>query len=164
MKKSISVFLAMILVLSFAFFAIASSSDGEEKITDVSNYTQENTDSDINKYSSMNSDERYTDEISEDVEKTENNDSDEMIGKDFKEAMDSYEEFFDEYIAFMKKFSESDGSDLGLLSEYSEYMSKYAEAMKELSEWEEKELNKAETAYYIEVQARINKKLLEVSY
>lgn len=42
--------------------------------------------------------------------KTANNDSDMVDGmhRDFKEAMDSYEEFFDEYVAFMKKYENSD--------------------------------------------------------
>lgn len=82
---------------------------------------------------------------------------------EFKEAMDTYEAFFDEYIAFMKKYAESDGTDLTLLSDYADYMSKYAETMEAFEEWENKELNTAETAYYIEVQTRISQKLLQVA-
>ena len=82
---------------------------------------------------------------------------------EFKEAMDSYEAFFDEYIAFMKKYAESDGTDLTLLSDYADYMSKYAETMEAFEAWENKELNTAETAYYIEVQTRISQKLLQVA-
>ena len=82
---------------------------------------------------------------------------------EFKEAMDTYEAFFDEYIAFMKKYAESDGTDLTLLSDYADYMSKYAETMEAFEAWENKELNTAETAYYIEVQTRISQKLLQVA-
>lgn len=82
---------------------------------------------------------------------------------EFKEAMDTYEAFFDEYIAFMKKYAESDGTDLELLSDYADYMSKYAETMEAFEEWENKDLNTAETAYYIEVQTRISQKLLQVA-
>lgn len=82
---------------------------------------------------------------------------------EFKEAMDTYEAFFDEYIAFMKKYAESDGTDLTLLSDYADYMSKYAETMEAFEAWENKELNTAETAYYVEVQTRISQKLLQVA-
>lgn len=82
---------------------------------------------------------------------------------DFKEAMDSYEAFFDEYVTFMKKYNESDGSDLSLLTDLAAYMSKYADMMADFEAWDSEDLNTAETAYYIEVQSRINQKLLEVT-
>lgn len=85
------------------------------------------------------------------------------ISKEFKDAMDSYEKFMDEYVSFMKKYATSNGTDMSLLSDYSKYVSKYAEMCKEFAKWEEKEMNNAETAYYIDVQARVSKKLLEVS-
>ena len=82
---------------------------------------------------------------------------------EFKEAMDSYEAFFDEYIAFMEKYSASDGSDLSILADYATYMSRYAEAMEAFEAWESEEMNVAETAYYIEVQTRINQKLMDAA-
>lgn len=89
--------------------------------------------------------------------------SDPGIDPDFRKAMDSYEEFMDEYVDFMVKFSNSDGTDLGLLAEYAEYMADYAEFCESFEGWEDEDLNDAETAYYIEVQARVNKKLLELT-
>lgn len=85
------------------------------------------------------------------------------IRRDFKEAMDNYEAFFDEYVAFMKKYAASDGSDPALLADYATYMSKYADVMADLEAWDSKDMNTAEIAYYIEVQSRINQKLLEVA-
>lgn len=82
---------------------------------------------------------------------------------DFKAAMDSYEEFMDEYCEFMKKYSESDGTDVSLLTDYVDYMSKYAEFVEDFAKWESEDMNAAETAYYIDVQARVSKKLLEVA-
>ena len=81
---------------------------------------------------------------------------------EFKEAMDAYEKFMDEYCEFMKKYAESDGSDLGLLVDYAKYMSDYAEFVDSYEKWDAEEMNTKETAYYIDVQARVNKKLLEV--
>lgn len=84
------------------------------------------------------------------------------LSDDFKAAMDSYEEFMDEYCEFMKKYSESDGTDVSLLIDYTDYMSKYAKLIEDFEKWESEDLNAAETAYYIDVQARVSKKLLEV--
>lgn len=81
---------------------------------------------------------------------------------EFKEAMDSYEEFFDEYCAFMKKYKES-GSAVSMLTDYTDYIKKYADAMDKLDKINDEELNSAELKYYTEVMGRINQKLLEVS-
>lgn len=82
---------------------------------------------------------------------------------EFKKAMDSYETFMNEYCDFMKKYAESDGTDIGLLADYTEYMSKYANVVEDFEAWDSEEMNTAETAYYLDVQTRINKRLLEVS-
>lgn len=82
--------------------------------------------------------------------------------KDFKDAMDSYEAFMDEYVTFMKKYSDNP-SDVGLLVDYAKYVSKYAEMVDRFDKWESEDLNDAELAYYIDVQARVSKKLLEVA-
>lgn len=80
---------------------------------------------------------------------------------EFKEAMDSYEAFFDEYCDFMRKYSES--SDvMAMLGDYADYMNKYVDAMQKLDEIGEEELNSAELKYYMEVMGRINQKLLKL--
>ena len=95
---------------------------------------------------------------------TKPNDTDLVDGmrKDFKDAMDSYEAFMDEYVAFMKKYSDNP-SDVGLLADYTKYMSKYADMVEKFDKWESEDLNDAELAYYIGVQARVSKKLLDVA-
>lgn len=95
---------------------------------------------------------------------TKPNDTDLVDGmrKDFKDAMDSYEAFMDEYVAFMKKYSDNP-SDVSLLADYTKYMSKYADMVEKFDKWESEDLNDAELAYYIDVQARVSKKLLEVA-
>ena len=96
--------------------------------------------------------------------KTANNDSDMVDGmhRDFKEAMDSYEEFFDEYVAFMKKYENSD-NPMSMFSDYTKFMSQYSETMQKLDEWKSKDLNTKEAAYLLDVTNKINKKLLEVA-
>ena len=87
---------------------------------------------------------------------------DSAVRPEFKEAMDSYEAFFDEYIAFMEKYANSDG-DLSLLTDYMQYMAQYAETMESLESIDENELTTAELLYYSEVMGRISQKLLSVS-
>ncbi len=84
------------------------------------------------------------------------------LSPEFIEAMNSYEAFIDEYCVFMKKYAESDGTDLGLLAEYGNYMKKYAEAMEDFGAWDNNQMSEAETAYYLEVQSRAMSKLMEV--
>lgn len=92
---------------------------------------------------------------------TENDSAD--IDPDFKAAMDSYEEFMNEYVEFMKKYKKSEGKDPSLLSDYADYMKKYAELAEDFEKWEDEDLNTAEMSYYIDVQARVSQKLLEIS-
>lgn len=84
------------------------------------------------------------------------------LDPDFKAAMDSYENFMDEYVALMKKY-EANPDDLSLLADYFDYIDKYADFVEDFENWEDEEMNAAETAYYIDVQARVSKKLLEVA-
>ena len=92
---------------------------------------------------------------SADSNSTTNNSS---LRTDFKNAMDSHEKFMDEYIVFMQKYN-SNPTDYELLKEYSTYLTKYNDMLDKFEKWEDEDLNDAETAYYIEVQTRVNKKL-----
>lgn len=81
--------------------------------------------------------------------------------KEFKDAMDSYEAFYDEYCDFMKKYSENP-SDLTLIAEYGNMVAKLAEMDKKFEEWDNGELNNEEAKYYVEVTARIAQKLISI--
>lgn len=84
------------------------------------------------------------------------------VTPEFKKAMDSYEKFFDEYIAFMKAFEKSDNV-LDLMDDYNKYLKQYAETVQKMSEIKTDKLSAADYAYYFEVNGRITKKLLEVA-
>lgn len=106
------------------------------------------------------------DETTTNDEETSKDDSSDLVDgmrPEFKEAMDTYEDFMNEYCEFMEKYAASDRTDLGLLADYADYMSKYADMAEAFEEWKGDDMNAKETAYYIEVQARITKKLLEVA-
>ena len=81
---------------------------------------------------------------------------------EFKAAMDSYEAFYDEYVDFMQKYAKNP-TDLTLLADYADFMSKAADMDKTFDAWESDNLSTEELAYYIEVNARIQQKLLEVA-
>lgn len=80
----------------------------------------------------------------------------------FKEAMDSYEAFYDEYVVFMKKYHDSDDS-LSMLPDYLKLIAKAEEANKKLDEWDSDTLNDVELKYYLEVTSRVTQKLVDVA-
>lgn len=84
------------------------------------------------------------------------------VSPDLKEWLDSYEAFVDEYIEFMKNYQES-GDAMSMLSDYTNYMQRYSEYMDKASKMDTSKMSAADYAYYIDVTARISKKLLEVS-
>ena len=82
--------------------------------------------------------------------------------KEFKDAMDSYEDFYDEYCDFMKKYKDNP-YDFSLLMQYTNMLSKLADMDKKFEAWKSEDLNDAELKYYLEVQSRVAKKLIDVS-
>ena len=81
---------------------------------------------------------------------------------DFKEAMDSYETFMNEYCEFMKKYNKN-SSDASLLADYASYMAKYTDFVERFDAWKNEDMNDAELAYYLKVQSRVTTKLAEVA-
>lgn len=79
---------------------------------------------------------------------------------EFKEAMDSYEAFYDDYCDLLEKYSENP-TDLTLLGEYTEMMTKALEMDEKFAAWEDEDLNEEELKYYVEVSGRIAARTLE---
>ena len=100
-----------------------------------------------------------TEETGTDASEQADNSTD--IDPDFKETMDNYEAFFDEYIEFMQSYEDS--SDLKALADYTSMMSKYAEFTSQIDAIDTENLNDAELAYYTEVTTRVTQKLLDAS-
>ena len=75
--------------------------------------------------------------------------------------MDSYEDLIDDYVVFMKKYSES-GNSLEMLDEYTEYMDKYTDTMEKINDIDSSKLSKEDALYYAKVTARITKKISEI--
>ncbi|MBQ7503852.1 MAG: hypothetical protein IJT79_00850 [Ruminococcus sp.] len=84
------------------------------------------------------------------------------VSAGFKKTMDEYEAFMDDYVDFMKKYKKS--SDVAaMLTEYTEMMSKYTDFTEKIDDIDEDSLSTADAAYYVEVTARVAKKLAEVA-
>ena len=80
---------------------------------------------------------------------------------EFKEAMDSYEEFYKEYCDVLKKYS-NNPTDLSILTEYTKLMEQSVEMSEKFEAWDEGEMNDVELKYYLEVSGRVTQMLLEV--
>lgn len=89
--------------------------------------------------------------------------SDDGIRPEFQQAMDGYEDFFDEYCDFMQRYSASDGTDLSMLADYADIMEQYAQVTSDFANWNSEDLTTAELSLYLDVQTRVNQKLLEFS-
>ena len=150
MKKLLSILLLLAIMTTMSACIGDNSTDLESDIVSSDGYYENQDTSSI--------------EDSNEVESTENggNSTTGGLSSDFKSAMDNYEKFMDEYVAFMKKYK-ANPTDFSLLADYADYMSKYSNFIQSFEEWENKDLNSDELAYYIDVQSRVSKKLLEVT-
>ena len=144
-----------------------SVSSDERTETDEPNITESETDKSADEIKEETSE---TTEIKETAAKPETIEpaettaaaTDNEIRPEFKESIDSYEAFFDEYCRFMKKYSENP-NDLSLLNDYTNFLKQYAETMEKLEALDSQEMNDAERKYYTEAMLRINQKLIEAA-
>lgn len=81
---------------------------------------------------------------------------------EFKEAMDSYEAFYDEYCDFMVKYK-ANPTDMKLITEYGDMLIKLSQMQEAFDAWEDEDLNDAELKYYLEVTNRITQKLIDIA-
>jgi hypothetical protein len=159
-KKRILVILLIIVGVILALKACGGGSDSDKATVDNTAETTEDYEvaEDEDQSSSDTSDTADTD-----VDSNADTDADDsIISPDFKKTMDNYEEWFDHYCEVMKKYQD-DPSDMALLAETTELLAEEAKIFDEMENMDESEMNTAELAYYLEVTARIEKKLLEVS-
>lgn len=94
-------------------------------------------------------------------EENESKETTDSIRPDFKAAMDSYEEFYNEYCEFMINYNDNT-TDIKLIAQYADMMKKVVDMDAKFKAWENTDLNDEELKYYIDVQARVTQKLAEV--
>lgn len=80
------------------------------------------------------------------------------VRPEFKEAVDSYEDFFDEYCEFMDKYTKS-ANPLGMMNDYINFLSRYQTMLQKFSAIASTDMNEAEALYYQRAYERIMKKL-----
>lgn len=85
-----------------------------------------------------------------------------QVSADFKASMDSYEQFFDQYVEFMKKYKDS-GNSVSMLADYTKMLQQYTDTMNKLNAIDQNSLSAADEAYYLEVMGRITQKLASVA-
>ncbi len=86
----------------------------------------------------------------------------ETIRPEFKAAMDAYEEFYIEYCEVLKKYNENP-SDLNLILNYTSLMAKLVDVNTAFEEWDESEMNNEELKYYLDVNNRVAKMLVDAA-
>ena len=89
-------------------------------------------------------------------------DSHSAVDPELKAFLDEYEAFMNDYIDFMIKYQDSDDIT-GMISAYAEIMKDYVYYAEAVEKYEPDEMSAADAAYYIDVTARISKKLVSVS-
>jgi len=105
---------------------------------------------------------KSADKEEKNIEKEDESSSSKSVGirEDFKNAMDSYEKFIDEYIAVVNKMN-SNPTDAEITKSYMSYLEKYTKFVDDFEKWEDEDLNDEETRYYLEVETRVSKKLIK---
>lgn len=83
------------------------------------------------------------------------------IRLEFKEAMDSYEAFYDEYCDFMKKYY-ANPTDRTLIDGYMDMLDRSVEMTEKFEAWDQSEMNDEELKYYLDVSNRVSKKMIDV--
>lgn len=131
----------------------------EDENVDLSSEPEENTDVQEPTDSTDTLDQNVTDDVSS-VETSSAPSS--GVRPEVKDFLDSYESFMNEYADFMTKYSESNDVT-SMLKDYSSYMKKYEDFSKKYDELGDDDLNSDELQYYIDVQTRVNQKLLNVA-
>ena len=86
----------------------------------------------------------------------------ETIRPEFKAAMDAYEEFYIEYCEVLKKYNENP-SDLNLILNYTSLMAKFVDVNTAFEAWDESEMNNEELKYYLDVNNRVAKMLVDAA-
>lgn len=85
-----------------------------------------------------------------------------LVTPEFKQTMDAYEAFYDDYIAFMRKYTSGQINFMEMLDDYSYMLKKMDEWSELIDSIDESELSPADDAYFLLVTLRIEQKLFSM--
>ena len=134
---------------------------------DVLNSVRKSDSKDITIATKKNTDEEQKEENEEGESKQEEESDDKKntsagLRPEIKAAIDSYEEFMDEYIELMQEIGKNP-SDAALLAKYAEFVAKSAEVSEKFEALDE-DLTEEESLYYAEVALRVEGKMLKAMH
>ena len=136
----------------------------EKRKGDIAEDSGDGVDGDVEEQAGADEAAKEESKADEQADLDENSDADLVDGMrpEFKEAMDSYEEFYEEYCEVLKQYME-DPTDVTVLTQYSDLMQQSIEMAEKFEEWDNGELNTEELKYYVEVNGRVTQMLVEAS-
>ena len=139
----------------------AASTERPEENTEIATEASTENVSEASTEAATESVSEASTETASEPEESEEGANADGVTPEFKKTMDDYEAFFDEYVEFTKHMDSNNSPGAAL--DYIQMLDKYNKSMKELDEIKEKDMTKADYAYYLDTMNRINKKLLDVS-
>ena len=136
----------------------------EKRKGNIAEDSGDGVDGDVDEQAGADETAKEESKADEQANSDENSDADLVDGMrpEFKEAMDSYEEFYEEYCEVLKQYME-DPTDVTVLTQYSDLMQQSIEMAEKFEEWDNGELNTEELKYYVEVNGRVTQMLVEAS-
>ena len=157
----------VLYVVCFMFIFVLGGCSEKSKETTTTQQTETTQSTTKNDSTIANTNQSNKQDESKKEQSQENKEEQQVVSSneiraDFKEAMDAYEQFCDEYVAFMKEYK-NDATNMKLIGKYSEMVKSLAEMEDYFSTWEQRDLNTKELQYYVDVQARVYQKMLEVA-
>ena len=150
--------IVMLLIMSMMLFSLAACGGGNSQDENA----DEPASTEIEDPGEQADDTEDSDSDNDADEDAGDDAGDGVLSPEFKQTMDDYEAWFDHYCEVMKKYSENP-SDVELLTEMTDLLAEESTMLEEMETMDQSEMNAAELAYYLEVTARIEKKLLEVA-
>ena len=143
MTKHFKIALCILLGLSMAGCSSSSDDSKEEEETQSEEVVEEET-------------QEETTVVEEVVES--------VVDPDFKAFMDEYEAIMNEYCDFMVKYQSADSTTMiTMLADYTRMLDEYNEYAQKLDAYDPNTMSDADLAYYLEVTARVEQRLLETS-
>ena len=133
----------------------SSSSSSSTSKSDNSSSKSSSSDSSSSKSSDSSS-------VGSKVKEAVSNATSSAVSADFKDVMDSYESFMNKYCDFMETYNES-SDPAAMLDDYNTIVAEELEWANKVNAYDQNSLSAADKAYYLEVTARVEKRLLEVS-
>ena len=81
---------------------------------------------------------------------------------DYRAMVDEWEAFMNKYCDFMETYNGDSGNVVSMALDYADMMSQYSDWAEKMDAVDDSALSADDVQYYIDAQARINKRLLEI--